>query len=193
MSAAATPSLMIANMTIAEFLSELIAQDNGILTMQLLTVMRNAKTAIPAEATATKAEPAAVVKTIASLINITNQADGHQVNIESVALVAAAKHGCPSIVEAVLTTPDMNIPVGMAIKAFNEAQQNKQIAIVELLNQSVVADDGAHQLVSDASVDAEAPDTGVGTATPNDTENAGAAVVDGSEATAAVVNENPTV
>jgi hypothetical protein len=52
------------------------------------------------------ASASAATDTIASLINSNDKADDEQVGVASVALVAAAKHGSPNIVEAVLTDID---------------------------------------------------------------------------------------
>ena len=107
-------------LTVNEMFAQLIAQDDAPVTIQLLCVLRKLNTAT------------AVTKTFASMVNGDGDADGKQGNAESVVLVAAAKHGCTNIVEAVLTDGNSEISLLIIEKAKSEAQKNNHVAIVSV-------------------------------------------------------------
>jgi hypothetical protein len=110
-------------LTVSDIFAQLIAEDDAPATIQLLCVLR-------------KLKAADISQTIASMVNGEANADGEQVNVESVVLVAAAKHGSPNIVEAVLTDGNSELASLIIHKAKIEAQKNNHAAIVERLAQS---------------------------------------------------------
>ena len=84
-------------LTATEMFTQLIAQDDALVMIQLLCVLR-------------KLRPAAVIsQPITTMVNGDADADGEEANAESIVLVLAAKHGCPNIVEAVLADGNSEI------------------------------------------------------------------------------------
>ena len=111
-------------LTATEMFTQLIAQDDALVMIQLLCVLRKLRPA------------AAISQTITSMVNGNADADGEEANAESIVLVLAAKHGCPDIVEAVLTDGNSEISSLIIDKAKSEAHKNNHVAIVERLTQS---------------------------------------------------------
>ena len=109
-------------LTATEMFTQLIAQDDALVMIQLLCVLRKLRPA------------AAISQTITSMVN--GDADGEEANAESIVLVLAAKHGCPNIVEAVLADGNSEISSLIIDKAKSEAHKNNHVAIVERLTQS---------------------------------------------------------
>ena len=141
-----------------------IAQDDALLTNELVSVLPKFMTMLSTSDTEVKAAAAVIAKTIVTLISDDHDdADASdQVNVHSIVLVAAAKHGRPNIVEDFITDNKNTIPTVIVIQAMSKAQTNNEVAIVKRLAQSIGGDGSGsaerQQHASDTGSDAEVKD-----------------------------------
>ena len=102
-----------------------------------------------------KVTAAAITSTFASLIN-TNDVDGEQESAEAIVFVATAKHGCYTVVKAMLADRGLKMPLRILAKAKSESQASKHGSIVKMLSQSVAGvvdgSGGTHQSESSTSL-----------------------------------------